>query len=151
MDLGASLTGIVDELRAAHPERDLRLRCPPILGSWDRDRLEQVFSNLVGNAIHYGLETAPVTVDARAEGSHVEVVVHNEGPPISESLRATLFSPFRRGDLESRSPKTSGLGLGLYISHQLVAAHGGQIEVQSSANEGTTFRVTLPWVSEVGP
>jgi signal transduction histidine kinase/CheY-like chemotaxis protein len=150
LDLSAVLTGIVDELRTAHPGRDIRLRCASIIGQWDRDRLEQVFSNLVGNAIHYGVETAPISIDARAQAGRVEVAVHNEGPPISETQCATLFSPFRRGDRDSRSSKTSGLGLGLYISRELVVAHGGQIEVQSSADQGTTFRVTLPRAGEVG-
>jgi signal transduction histidine kinase len=151
LDLGAILTGIVDELRTAHPQRDIRLRCPSIIGRWDRDRMEQVFSNLVGNAIHYGLETKPVTIDGRAEGNEVQVAVHNEGPPIAESQRGTLFSPFRRGERDSRSRKTSGLGLGLYISREIVAAHGGEIDVQSSADEGTTFRVILPVAAVAAP
>ena len=150
MDLGAMLTAIVDELRTAHPGRDIRLRSPSIVGSWDRDRLEQVFSNLVGNAIHHGLETKPVTIDARAEGQEVQVAVHNEGPPIPETLRAALFNPFRRGERDSHSPKTAGLGLGLYITRELVAAHGGEIEVESLPDQGTTFRVTLPWARVAG-
>ncbi len=144
MDLRDTLTTIVDELRAAHPSSKVELSCPKLPGVWDRDRLEQVFSNLVGNAILHGAPDAPVTVQARDEGQTVHVQVHNSGPPISEELRASLFNPFRRGERESRTPGTAGLGLGLYISHEIVVAHRGGIEVQSSLVQGTTFSVTLP-------
>jgi signal transduction histidine kinase len=62
--------------------------------------------------------------------------------PIPLELQPTLFSPFRRGESERRSP--SGLGLGLYISKEVVRRHGGQLEIRSAAGEGTTFRVALP-------
>jgi signal transduction histidine kinase len=145
------LAGVVDELRTAHPGRDIRLRAPSIMGTWDRDRLEQVFSNLVSNAIHYGLQTAPVTVDADVAGERARVSVHNDGPPIPDALRVALFDPFRRGERDCHLPQTAGLGLGLYITHELVTAHGGQIEVQSLPETGTTFRVFLPRASTVRP
>lgn len=103
-----------------------------------------MFSNLISNAIQHGLAETPVTVEAQVEGGKVRVDVHNEGAPIPEALRATLFSPFRRGERDSRSAMTAGLGLGLDISRELVAAHGGEIEASSNSVEGTTFRVTLP-------
>jgi signal transduction histidine kinase len=145
IDLCAPLTRIVDELRAAFPGRMLTLRCAsPLPGSWDRDRLEQVFSNLVGNAIQHGRVGTPVTVEARDDGSAVVVSVHNEGSPIPEELRAKLFDPFRRGERDSRTTRTSGLGLGLYITHEIVSAHGGSVEVRSTPDDGTTFVVKLP-------
>jgi signal transduction histidine kinase len=147
MDLVAALTAVVDELRTAHPSRALVLRGPPsVLGRWDRDRLEQVFSNLIGNAISYGLPDEPVTVDVHemdADGP-IRVDVHNEGPPIPEELQAKIFAPFRRGDRDSKGAQAAGLGLGLYISHAIVVAHRGELAVRSSSAEGTTFRVTLP-------
>jgi PAS domain S-box-containing protein len=146
-DLCVTLSAIVDELRAANPSRTIELRSPPtLIGMWDRDRLEQVFSNLVGNAISYGLVEKPVTLAAREEvpDGLVRVEVHNEGPPISEALQAKIFTPFRRGELDSKAAHTAGLGLGLYISHAIVAKHGGEIGVRSSSAEGTTFWVTLP-------
>ncbi len=144
MDLCLVLTDVVNELRTAHPSRSILLRCSSLLGSWDRDRLEQVFSNLIGNAIHHGDVDKPVTVEARQQGAGVRVEVHNEGPPIPEELRDQLFRPFRRGTRDSRTAKTAGLGLGLYISERIVASHGGGLEVESSAADGTTFSVTLP-------
>jgi signal transduction histidine kinase/DNA-binding response OmpR family regulator len=144
MDLCDTLTGIVNELRMSHPSRTIVLRCQSLTGSWDRDRLEQVFSNLIANAIHYGEVTKPVTIAARRENGVVLVDVHNDGEPIPEQLRVQLFNPFRRGSRDSRTSKTDGLGLGLYISHQIAVAHGGDLDVRSSPSEGTTFRVTLP-------
>jgi signal transduction histidine kinase len=145
MDLRPTISAIIDELRAAHPSRAIELRSPPAaVGTWDRDRLEQVFSNLVGNAIHYGDPQRPVTIEVQDEGREVVVAVHNDGPPIPEALSAELFSPFRRGERDSKTTETAGLGLGLYISHELIVAHGGDIDVRSTAAEGTTFRVRLP-------
>jgi PAS domain S-box-containing protein len=144
MDLRETLTEIVDELRTAHPSQSLELRCPSLLGMWDRDRLEQVFSNLIGNALVHGDPTKPVTINVRAEGRTAHGEIHNYGAPIPEDLRLRLFDPFRRGERESRTPRTAGLGLGLYISHEIVVAHGGVIDVRSTSADGTTFRVTLP-------
>jgi signal transduction histidine kinase len=75
------------------------------------------------------------------------VSVHNEGPPIPEELQANIFTPFRRGERDSRTAKTAGLGLGLYISREIALAHGGDIEVRSTTDAGTTFVVTLPAMS----
>ncbi len=147
VDLASLLTGIVEELRAVHPSRTVELRCPPSVGGrWDRDRLEQVFSNLIGNAIRHGAPDRPVRVTAVVGDAlaPVRVYVHNEGRPIPEELLASIFNPFRRGERESRGPGTEGLGLGLYISREIVVAHRGTIEVRSSAVEGTTFQVLLP-------
>jgi len=144
MDLGSTLAGVVDELRTAYPERSIKLACSSIHGTWDRDRLEQVFSNLVGNAIHHGSTDHPVTVTARHDEHTVIVEVHNAGEPIPMSLRTKLFDPFRRGDHDGRPAASAGLGLGLYISREIVVAHGGDIEFQSTQAEGTTFRVSLP-------
>jgi PAS domain S-box-containing protein len=144
MDLCDTLTGIVSELRTAHPSRNIVLRCQPLSGTWDRDRLEQVFSNLIANAIDYGRAEKPVIVEARQENGAVLVDVHNDGEPIPEEVRVQLFNPFRRGSRDSRASKTAGLGLGLFISRQIAEAHGGGLDAQSSSSEGTTFRVTLP-------
>jgi signal transduction histidine kinase len=137
---------VVDELRTAYPSRRIELECAPLSGLWDRERLEQVFSNLIGNAIHYGLEARPITIQAEQDDDAVRVEVHNDGVPIAEALRSQLFDPFRRGERSSREGQR-GLGLGLYISRELVVAHGGDITVQSDALHGTTFRVTLPRIS----
>ena len=142
MDLREALTRIVDEVRMAHPSSTIQFQCPELRGAWDCDRLEQVFSNLIGNALAHGNPAKPVTVTAGAEDVRVWIEVHNEGPPIPQELQSELFHPFRRGERES--PSQVGLGLGLYISKEVVLGHGGQIEIRSTAAEGTTFRVVLP-------
>lgn len=142
------LEGVIEELRITHQTRTFELQCPPFEGLWDRDRLEQVFSNLIGNAIHHGLATEPITIRAYADGELICVDVHNQGPPIREELQAKLFDPFRRGERSSRETRTAGLGLGLFISRELVAAHGGDISIHSSAEHGATFRVALPRSSD---
>lgn len=144
MDLQLTLNQIVEELRIAHPSRVIELECSPLPGWWDGDRLEQVFSNLIGNAILHGRAESPVVVRARSEGQVATVAVHNDGTPIAPETQAKLFDPFRRGERDSRSSKTAGLGLGLYISQEIVRGHGGSIAVESSVSHGTIFRVTLP-------
>ena len=102
MDLHEALTPILGELRAAHPSATIQLECPELRGSWDRDRLEQVFSNLIGNALVHSDPGKPVTVTAGADGLRVWVEVHNEGPPIPQELQSVLFNPFRRGERETQ-------------------------------------------------
>ncbi len=77
--------------------------------------------------------------------------VHNHGPVIPEQLQVRLFDPFRRGTRDSRTKTTDGLGLGLYISRAIALAHGGEIEVRSNPDEGTTFTVRLRSSSEARP
>lgn len=144
MDLGHTLSKIVDELRIAHPERAIELSTPKATITADQDRLEQVFSNLIGNAIVHGDPASPVVVNAGADAGTVVVTVHNKGKRIPPELRTRLFDPFRRGARDSRTEKTAGLGLGLYISSEIVRGHGGTIDVESSDEAGTTFRVQFP-------
>jgi PAS domain S-box-containing protein len=144
MDLRVTLAEIVDELRSAYPERTVRLDAPSLPGTGDPDRLAQVFSNLVGNALQHGSVETPVTVRAMLQDAAIVVEVHNRGRPIEGGLETEIFNPFRRGDRESRTSQTEGLGLGLYISSEIVRAHGGTIALTSRAADGTTFRVTLP-------
>jgi PAS domain S-box-containing protein len=150
LDLRDTIRRVVEELHVAHPSRSVTVISPPLPGYWDRDRMEQVFSNLVGNALVYGDPAKPVDVRARIEGGLVVVEVHNEGPPIPDELLAAIFDPFRRGQQDSHSSKRAGLGLGLYISKEVTRAHGGDITVRSTATEGTTFQVTLPVEQKVG-
>ena len=144
IDLRDVLSSTVDELRTAYPHAVIELQCPPLAGIWDADRLEQVFSNLIGNAVVHGGIQGPIVIEAGSHGASVWVTVHNGGAPIPEHLRGSLFDPFRRGARDSRSSTTAGLGLGLYISREVVMAHGGSIGFESLPGQGTTFRVTLP-------
>jgi PAS domain S-box-containing protein len=144
MDLRDTLVKIVEELRIAHRTSVIELNALSLEVVADHDRMEQVFSNLIGNALAHGAPGTPVQVDAYVDGPSVTVSVHNMGLPIAPHLQATLFDPFRRGERESRTANTAGLGLGLYISSEIVRGHQGTIEVESSAELGTIFRVKIP-------
>src|SRR5262249_49956711 len=113
-------------------------------GQWDSDRLAQVISNLVGNAIHHGSADRPIDVELEGEEDGVSFCVRNQGGPITATLQKVLFDPFRRGERESNSRKTAGVGLGLYISREIIEKHGGRIDVSSTAEAGTTFTFTIP-------
>jgi sigma-B regulation protein RsbU (phosphoserine phosphatase) len=144
-DLGHIVEQVIGELDIANPGVDLRLVTRGILtGRWDRARLGQLVSNLVGNAIQHGGGGEPITVTTEDAGDDVVLQVHNGGAPIPEQLLPHLFDPFRRGAEQGRSPRGLGLGLGLYIAQQIALAHGGEITVRSSAAAGTTFTVRLP-------
>jgi signal transduction histidine kinase len=136
---------VVDELRAAFPEREIVLRTEgDASGSWDGDRLAQIAHNLVTNALKYGCRSTPVLVTIRGNDERdVLLEVHNEGAPIPPALVPELFKPLSRGAAETG--RTSGsIGLGLFIVDQLVRAHEGTIAVRSTESDGTTFTVRLP-------
>jgi signal transduction histidine kinase len=142
-DLSAVISGVVDEVRAAYPERTVDWKTPgPLLGSWDADRMGQVASNLIGNALEHGDSSKRVQVELTLTSEIVALSVHNDGPPIPSDLLPGIFDPYRRG--ATAEVKTRGLGLGLYITQQIVAAHGGTIDVRSSNEQGTNFVVKLP-------
>lgn len=135
---------IISELELVYPSRTVRLEVAgDCRGHWDDERLGQVLSNLVANALQNSPEETPVRVRLEARGALQRVEVHNEGEPIPEALRGSLFEPFHRTE-DSRREAGTGLGLGLYIVAQIVQAHGGQVEVRSTREEGTCFTVMLP-------
>jgi signal transduction histidine kinase len=134
---------VVDELDDANPEWTFRLEHEGATdGVWDADRLSQVFSNLVGNAVKHGAPEHGVSV--RIDGTapdEVRVRVQNMGvvPP---DLLPRLFEPMIGA--QQRREKSHGVGLGLFISSEIVRAHGGRIDVRSSEADGTLFTVALP-------
>ena len=129
------------EIRAGQPEALLRLQASGDLGGeWDADRLGQVVSNLVGNAIQHGNGT-PVTLTLQGQGHWVTLTVHNEGPPIPTEVLPHVFEPLSRGRVDDAS---RSIGLGLFIARAIVSAHGGHFQVSSSADTGTTFTIELP-------
>jgi len=133
----------IEELRAQYPERDVRFDGPrPCTTHGDPDRLEQLFSNLLGNAITHGLPGTPVTARLTCDRHGIEIEIHNAGVIPPERL-ATLFEPF-----SARAARSSGLGLGLFIAQEIAKAHGGEIRVASSEPLGTTFLVWLPAYEE---
>lgn len=140
VNLPKLLRGLVEEAQANYPDRSVVLEADEgLTGHWDADRLDQVFMNLLLNALQYSPEGAPVRLKAVRDGEAAVVSVHNGGPVIPASTLDGIFQPFKRGMSDSH-----GLGLGLYIVHEIVSAHGGEVSVQSSEAAGTTFTVRLP-------
>ncbi|MES2906589.1 MAG: GAF domain-containing sensor histidine kinase [Pseudomonadota bacterium] len=136
-DRGQSLQPVLEhviaEFRASHPDRvvkaDIRID-----GSIDCDgqRIAQMFSNLLGNAMNYGNANMPVHVRAANDRDRFELSVANAGAPIAPEVMERLFLPYVRGDVQ---PTQKGLGLGLYIASQIAGAHGGTLDVVSNDNE----------------
>jgi signal transduction histidine kinase len=116
-----------------------------VTGIWDRIKLEQIFSNLLANAIKYG-RSKPISVKARVEASQVHVSVSDQGIGIAHEHVTRIFERFER---VTPVHKQESLGLGLYIVKQLVEAHGGKIKVESTPGAGSTFTVTLPVSSQL--
>lgn len=146
VDLNEVAKQVADELRAAGAGRELLLEAAgDAHGEWDPDRVEQMLSNLVSNALQYGEPNAPVTIRTHGAGDTVTVAVHNRGAPISAELLPTLFLPMKRGAEEAAD---RSVGLGLYIVKHIIDAHGGTIDVTSSKDAGTTFTVRLPRTAE---
>jgi len=153
--LAAVCEEVVNELRTSHPEQLIDLTMPSHLDAiFDEGRMAQVLSNLIGNAIQYGRLETPVRVSMRASGADVIIDVNNQGTPVATEKLAAVFDPMVRiaagahaadGDSASSNYiERTSLGIGLYISRQIVQAHGGTISLVSTQAEGTTFTVTMP-------
>ncbi len=143
MDLTTVCQQVIAELEVVHADRQLRFESKGNLsGEWDSDRLTQVLSNLVANALQYG--EAAVSVVAQGHDDGVVLQVHNEGSPISESALKVIFEPMVRQPTQDIDKNATGLGLGLYIARAIVTAHGGTIGATSTEKDGTTFTVQIP-------
>ena len=113
----------------------------PIVG--DRDRIEQVFENLVGNAIKYSPENGRIEVSLRVNGASAAVSVRDHGIGIAPAEVEKIFGLFYRSP-DPRADHVGGLGLGLYISREIVSRHHGRLWAERNPDAGTTFHVTLP-------
>jgi signal transduction histidine kinase len=113
-----------------------------VVGDWDSARLDQVLTNLISNVLKYSPEGGDIRVGIQPAGEIVEVAVsdHGIGIPLEEQER--LFQPFARA--AGSDHWAGGQGLGLYISAQIVRAHGGTITIQSQPGAGSTFLIRLP-------
>jgi two-component system sensor kinase FixL len=112
----------------------------PAIGSLDRVRIEQVLENLVANAVKFG-EGKPVEIRVELAGGSIRVVVTDQGVGIDPAERDRIFGRFERAAPAQHYP---GLGLGLYVSREIVEAHGGQIRADGTPGRGATFTVELP-------
>jgi signal transduction histidine kinase len=141
-DLATALRVVIAEAREANPGRvladDIAISTPV---RCDRTRIQQLLSNLLGNAVTHGAMEFPVRVQARIDGSDWVLSVVNGGNAIPSDALTKVFEPYWR---PATSTPGGGLGLGLYICKQIVLAHGGSLEVSSSAEAGTCFNARLP-------
>lgn len=134
----------VEELQAGEPPIVVRSEGDP-RGRWDPDRLAQLLTNLLANALEHGTRDAPVSVciDGR-RAERVELEVHNPGV-IDPVMLPVIFDPFASG--RRKRGRRAGLGLGLYITQQIAMGHGGAITADSTPEHGTSLRVALPRTS----
>lgn len=146
VELNAICRSVIDELRAATPEATIVFEeAALITGQFDPERMAQVISNLIGNALRHGDSTLPIRVTLAHEAGVPRISVHNSGEPIPEAVMPYLFKPEGRYSsyAEGERGSAAGLGLGLFIAAEIVASHGGRIEVVSTAEQGTLFEVIL--------
>ncbi|WP_395813359.1 sensor histidine kinase [Archangium minus] len=150
VDLAELVREVVERIRpeAERVGCELRLQVPgPVVSRWDRLRLEQVLSNLLSNALKYGAGY-PVEVALRVSGTQVLLQVRDEGIGIDPALQERIFERFERAVSDRHY---GGLGMGLWITREIVTALGGSIQVESAPGRGATFTVTLPWREMPGP
>jgi PAS domain S-box-containing protein len=142
VDLSALIAEVVERFRAEKPTRSLDLHLEPgIRGAWDRLRLEQVMTNLISNAIKYGLQK-PVLISTSLHQGSAVVKVRDEGIGITSECLPLMFEMFGLSGTELSVQK--GLGIGLWITKRIVEEHRGTLLVQSEPGKGSTFIVELP-------
>lgn len=148
-DLRQVCQAVIDELRLSEPDREITLSIEGQTDALiDSDRIAQVLSNLISNAIQHGMrEPISVTVH-EATPNAVAIEVHNFGPPIPMAMQGSVFEAFHRE--KTAGNHRSSIGLGLFIANDIVRAHGGSIVVRSPDRNGTTFSVVLPRRPAIG-
>ena len=145
MDVGVLGVQIVEEMRSLSEVRQIEVTTSgDTEGEWDQARLGQVFSNLIANALQYSPADSPIMVRIDGRGDEVAVSVQNGGKPIPPAELRSIFKPLTRGADGGSTTRSANLGLGLFITHKIVAAHGGTIGAGSEPYVGTTFTVVLP-------
>jgi signal transduction histidine kinase len=146
MDMGQLGLQLAEEMRTASDARVIEINVAgETSGDWDKARMGQMLSNLIGNALQYSPEHSPVRVTIAGQEDDVLISVHNEGDPIPPSKINLIFDSFTRaqaGEIEREG--AMNLGLGLYIVKRIVLAHKGDIGVVSTAAAGTTITIRLP-------
>jgi PAS domain S-box-containing protein len=141
MDLASAARRVGDEVGLASPNAVVRIAAHGnTVGAWDEDRLLQVLSNLLSNAVQHGDGHVGVTIDGSG-AEQVQLEISNRGTPVAPELLKIIFDPFQRGG--GGYARRAGLGLGLFITKSIVESHRGTIAARSDEN-GTSFTVILP-------
>jgi signal transduction histidine kinase len=152
LDLAVEIREAASRTGREHPERTIDVEAPDSLPvTADRDRIGQVLTNLLDNAVKYSPGGGPVTVRADARGAGVEVTVADEGIGLTPEQAARIFDRFYQAHDGDGARRPGGLGLGLYITRAIVLAHGGEIvaEPNTAVAKGTVIRLRLPRVAKV--
>lgn len=150
VDLGSVLLEVMQQMNVLAKGR-VRLKLSSIdqaIVNGDRDRIKQVFLNLISNAITYTPKNGTVEVNLEKKEFEVIFSVRDNGAGISAEDLPHIFERFYRGDKSRKHTATSGFGLGLSIAKWITEKHGGKIEVESQVAQGTTFRVYFPLIQE---
>lgn len=141
------LAELTEDVLAANAEALRWARCDcrfersaPVLGRWDRPRIERVLENLLGNAIKYA-PGAPIEVKVWADATAAFLSVRDGGPGIASADQLRIFERFQRGAHEGT---VEGFGLGLWIVKTIAEEHGGDVQLESSPGAGATFTISLP-------
>ena len=145
MDLAEAVRQAAEDLPDASAPARIRLDLPeaPVIGEWDRGRIEQIVANLLANALKYSPPDAPVDVRLSVNGGTARLEVTDRGIGIGADELHAIFQPFRRGR-EAESHRYPGLGLGLAVSREVVGMHGGRLWAESPGpGGGSTFIVEL--------
>jgi signal transduction histidine kinase len=144
VDLVAIVSGVLDEIAIANPDVTFSTVLPcQLVGDWDGARIAQVLSNVFGNAVQHGDRSLPIEVVLEEREVTASLTIKSHGPVIPEDVLTKVFDPFRRR-VDAPRGKTTGLGLGLYITREIVNAHGGTIRAISTPEDGTVFAISLP-------
>ncbi|HEX6542643.1 MAG TPA: PAS domain S-box protein [Ktedonobacterales bacterium] len=153
-DLVSIVNEIVEEQRQTHPYRIIDLALPegaaiPVVV--DADRLGQVVTNYLINALKYSQEDRPVAVTVRVDGEIARVAVRDEGPGLPLEEQSQIWELFYRApNIEIQTGSGIGLGLGLHICKTIIERHNGQVGVTSDVGQGSTFWFALPLASHAG-
>ncbi|MEU7641281.1 HAMP domain-containing sensor histidine kinase [Streptomyces sp. NPDC039016] len=145
VDLGHLAEDAATAARLLDPHRPITVHVQDqVFALGDEDRLRQVLSNLLNNALHHTPPGTPVSVTARPlPGNTAELTVNDQGPGMTPDTASRIFERFYRAD-EARTPTSGGTGLGLSIVKAITQAHGGTITVHTTPGHGSTFTITLP-------
>ena len=147
-NLGELCHAAMDEMQSVHPDRIFELELTGDLnGTFDSDRLLQVLSNLLNNAIQHGSADSPVHLSGIGDGVGVTITVRNLGNPIPAEALKVIFDPWvhlANNKSDAGPGRAHSVGLGLFIAREIVKAHKGSIDVESTEQEGTVFTVRLP-------
>jgi signal transduction histidine kinase len=143
----------VEEVRSAHPERQLALEVPEDLAALvDEARLRQALSNLLNNAVQHGDPASPISLTVRTDGKSMTIEVKNHGEPIPPDALQVIFDPLVQLSAKSAVKPdipSSNLGLGLFIAREIALGHHGSLDVTSDRENGTAFTMHLPIASAV--